>query len=176
MKISSVSGSHGTDKILPDPSIPDNAFRTVLHCAAQVGNPSVCESILKFSSNLNISKVSDSYGATCLHYASLNDHNQTLNIFLNYSKMDTSKFVNYVDVDNRSALHWAVTKGSVEVISTLLQSGANSNHPDCQGTDLRRDTGRRASDAVSTQKISTQNRIQNFSDAASKNHLTSSYF
>ena len=43
------------------------------------------------------------------------------------------KFVNHVDVDNRSALHWAVTKGSVEVITCLLGVGANSKLADCQG-------------------------------------------
>ena len=125
-----------SSKIYPDPSIPDNAFRTVLHCAAQIGNPEICENLLNFCSNSNNSipiNISDSYGATCLHYAALNDHFQTLNIFLNNAKLDALKFVNHVDVDNRSALHWAVTKGSVEVISCLLSAGGDSKLADCQG-------------------------------------------
>ena len=110
-----------TLKIKADVLISDNAFRTILHCAAQVGDPDITKIILENSSNPNkILMATDSIGATPLHYAAQHDHIQIVNVLLDNFNADITTFINQVDSDGRSALHWAATKGAMEGVSSFF--------------------------------------------------------
>ncbi|KAM9310006.1 inversin [Pholidichthys leucotaenia] len=148
---------------LSHPSVkdePDLEGRTAFMWAAGKGSDDVIRTMLTLTPNIDIN-MSDKYGGTALHAASLSGHVSTVKLLLEKGAMvdslDVMKHtplfracemghtdviltlikgsacVDLVDVDGHTALHWAALGGNAEVCQILMENGISPNVQDQAG-------------------------------------------
>ncbi len=93
---------------------------TPLMHAARVGNLDVFKLLLEKGADTHLQ---DDNGRTALMKAILAGHLEIVKIILLQNNID----VNTVDFMNRTALHWAVTRGRKEIAQLLLENGADTS-------------------------------------------------
>lgn len=92
---------------------------TPLHVAADSGQTSIVKMLIGYGANINSLTISEQY--TALHLAVKNKMNEIVNVLLDSEKCD----LNIQDKCGNSVLHYACSIGDVNVISRLLQNGAD---------------------------------------------------
>ncbi|XP_061918873.1 inversin isoform X2 [Entelurus aequoreus] len=148
---------------LSHPSVkdePDLEGRTAFMWAAGKGSDDVIRTMLALTPHIDIN-MSDKYGGTALHAASLSGHMSTVQLLLERGAMvdsldvmkQTPLFracemghrdviltlikgsarVDLVDVDGHTALHWAALGGNAEVCQILMENGISPNVQDQAG-------------------------------------------
>ncbi|XP_068614259.1 inversin [Brachionichthys hirsutus] len=148
---------------LSHPSVkddPDLEGRTAFMWAAGKGSDDVIRTMLAQIPHIDIN-MSDKYGGTALHAASLSGHVGTVKLLLERGAMvdslDVMKHaplfracemghrdviltlikgsaqVDLVDVDGHTALHWAALGGNAEVCQILMENGISPNVQDQAG-------------------------------------------
>nr|XP_023670833.1 inversin [Paramormyrops kingsleyae] len=91
----------------------DNLFRTPLHWAALLGHARIVHLLLERNKSGSIP--SDSQGATPLHYGAQSNYADTVAVFLRHPSVRDDP-----DLEGRTAFMWAASKGSNNVIGTML--------------------------------------------------------
>ncbi|XP_051922106.1 inversin [Hippocampus zosterae] len=145
---------------LSHPSVkdePDLEGRTAFMWAAGKGCDDVIRTMLAHTPHIDIN-MTDKYGGTALHAASLSGHVSTVKLLLERGGMvdslDVMKHtplfracemgqrdviltlikgaarVDLVDVDGHTALHWAALGGNAEVCQILMENGISPNVQD----------------------------------------------
>jgi len=104
---------------------------STFHKACWIGNKDLVIMLLNKGAKLDSKDVN---GDTPLHYASYRGHTEIvllLNEYANYHNYDN--FVDHRNNSGKTALHLAFSKGYINIISILLQIGANLNLQDYYG-------------------------------------------
>lgn len=97
----------------------DNTDRTPLMWAAALGDAEGIEVLLKAGADRLIQD--GQLGGSALHYAAQYNHLEAVTMLLDGAN---SGFVNIVDVNGASPLVWAISNGSVDVITSILTAAA----------------------------------------------------
>jgi len=102
--------------------ICDNSSRTVLHHAAEIGDPNLIELLIRSVELGALKQLSqpDVMGLTPLHRAAAKGNSTTLKILI-----DARANVNDRDVFQQTALHRAAARGYYTTVLTLLEAKAN---------------------------------------------------
>ncbi|KAL2083920.1 hypothetical protein ACEWY4_019438 [Coilia grayii] len=139
---------------------PDLEGRTAFMWAAGKGSDDVIRTMLDLKPDLDIN-MTDKYGGTALHAASLSGHVTTVALLLErgaaVDPLDVMKHtplfracemghrdviltlikggacVDLVDIDGHSALHWAALGGNAEVCEVLMENGLGPDLQDSAG-------------------------------------------
>ncbi len=107
---------------------------TALHLAASVSNVEVVKYLINKGANPNIF---DKEGRSPLHVAAWQrDGIPVIDLLLAHPKVEVIKFIDDVDEDGQTALHFAAYKSNVEVVKYLINKGANPNIFDKWGQSL----------------------------------------
>lgn len=116
----------------------DNEIRTALMCAVLSNKDDILKMLIDFGGDVC---VKGPKGMTVLHIAAKLGNRTAVEIILDravntMSRVKYDKFLNCFDDANWSALFWAVENGCKEIVSCLLQSGANVNLRDKQNNTV----------------------------------------
>ncbi|XP_063055740.1 inversin isoform X2 [Engraulis encrasicolus] len=139
---------------------PDLEGRTAFMWAAGKGSDDVITTMLDLKPDLDLN-MTDKYGGTALHAASLSGHVSTVALLLErgavLDPLDVMKHtplfracemghrdviltlikggacVDLVDIDGHSALHWAALGGNAEVCEVLMENGLGPDLQDSAG-------------------------------------------
>ncbi|XP_076441047.1 short transient receptor potential channel 5-like, partial [Babylonia areolata] len=90
------------------------AKKTPLHMAAQMGQMTVCSTLLDMKADPN---ATDERGQTPLHLAAGNDHSDVVKLFLKHRP----ELVTMANTNGMTCAHIAAAKGSVAVIKELMR-------------------------------------------------------
>ena len=93
----------------------DNTDRTPLMWAAALGDAEGIEMLLKAGSDRTIQD--GTLGGTALHYAAQYNHSEAISVLLDGA---APGFTELTDVNGASSLVWAISNGSIDVITSIL--------------------------------------------------------
>jgi serine/threonine-protein phosphatase 6 regulatory ankyrin repeat subunit A len=103
----------------------DDMLRTPLHWSAVAGFSNIVSVLLKNGAD---DSITDSSGATALHYAASKNHIQCV-----ISLTEGRRYAYNPDLDGRMPIIWAIMKGHLQSLRNLLEKGANTEHRDKNG-------------------------------------------
>jgi ankyrin repeat protein len=123
------------DLLLAHPKVKvddvDGKGHTALHLAASESNVNAVQKLIEKGANPNIF---DKWGQSLLHVAAWErDGIAVIDLLLAHPKVEVIKFIDDVDEDGQTALHFAAYKSNVKVVKNLINKGANPNIYDKRG-------------------------------------------
>lgn len=98
--------------------LPDSTAPSPLMCAVKRGHHKAAVFLIKRGSPIDLR---DAHQRTCLHVAAYSANAETVDIILENGGMC---LIDSLDRDNRTPLHYAAAKGSLEILQKLLSAGA----------------------------------------------------
>lgn len=111
-------------------SAMDNLFRTPLHWAAVLGRPSVIKMLMDQQADCTMT---DSKGATALHYCAKNNYSECITALLNACGDDPNILRDEQDNEGRTALIWAAGHGADDALVSCIAAGSNISQADKHG-------------------------------------------
>lgn len=117
-----------------NPNFTDSQSATPLHKAAQAGNPSLIDLLLKKKPDTAPAIDIDDLGNSPLHYAALKNNSSCVNLLIGNG--DQAKKVakcNLANKRGRTPLHHAVMNNHEAIVSLLITQGAEHNLCDKEG-------------------------------------------
>ncbi|CAD5119632.1 DgyrCDS8225 [Dimorphilus gyrociliatus] len=108
-------------------SCVDSLFRTPLHWASVLGRQEIVKILMEFKIDCGMT---DSNGATALHYSAKNNYSGCVKALLG----GISQVIrDESDGEGRTALIWASGHGADDALSLLVEAGCNVHHVDNHG-------------------------------------------
>lgn len=98
--------------------LPDSTVPSPLMCAVKRGHHKAAVFLIKRGSPIDLR---DAHQRTCLHVAAYSTNAETVDIIFENGGMC---LIDSLDRDNRTPLHYAAAKGSLEILQKLLSAGA----------------------------------------------------
>ncbi|CAD5121617.1 DgyrCDS10113 [Dimorphilus gyrociliatus] len=112
-------------------SAMDNLFRTPLHWAAVLGRQSIIKMLLEHSADYGMT---DSKGATALHYCAKNNYSECVSALLKGGIGGGSSILrDEQDNEGRTALIWAAGHGADDALVCCIAAGSNIFQADKHG-------------------------------------------
>jgi ankyrin repeat protein len=103
--------------------------RTALHNAIEEGNLEIVKMLVNAGAKIDIP---DNQRNTPLHISAFNNKIEIMEFLLAQQHLVNSEFLDAVESDGSTALHYATNEGYFEIVKMLVNAGANIDIPDNQ--------------------------------------------